>query len=150
MPVTAFQRQGYGLIRIQILPKDSPSLSATRAEGNGGFRGRIWKALSSRLLATKQNSKPIFKNHLLSQENIVSIIGNQDINFNEWRWRYFKIDRFVDLMDTGTLFFAFARQFEDRLEGAVAILPPGLPIDPRYADPERGERAFEELRRITK
>lgn len=92
----------------------------------------------------------LLKNHLLSQEKIVRIIGNQDIDFNERLWRYFKTGRFVDLMDTGTLYFASARQFEDRFEGAVAVLPPGFSVDPRYAEPERGERAFEELRRLTK
>jgi hypothetical protein len=53
-------------------------------------------------------------------------------------------------MDTGALYFASARQFEDRFEGAVAVMPPDFPVDPRYTEPAYGEKAFEELRRLTK
>lgn len=78
------------------------------------------------------------------------IIGNQELDMNEPLWRYFKTDRFLELLDSSQLYFASARQFEDPFEGAVAVLPPGFPIDPRYAEPEFGEKAFEELRRLTK
>lgn len=69
---------------------------------------------------------------------------------NEPLWRYFKTDRFLELLQSSQLHFASARQFADRFEGAVAVLPAGWPIDPRYAEMEHGERAFEELRRLTK
>ncbi len=65
-------------------------------------------------------------------------------------WRYFKTDRFLDILQSSRLYFAAALQFEDPFEGAVAVLPPGFPVDPRYANLESGERAFEELRRLTK
>lgn len=78
------------------------------------------------------------------------IIGDQTIDVTEPLWRYFKIERFVELMQTKRLYFASVRQFADPFEGAVAVLPPGLPIDPRYAEPELHERAFEQLRRLTK
>jgi hypothetical protein len=65
-------------------------------------------------------------------------------------WRYFKTERFLELIQTKRLYFASARQFADPFEGAVAVLPPGFPIDPRYAEPELFERAFEQLRRLTK
>ncbi|KAA0068597.1 DUF2971 domain-containing protein [Rhodanobacter sp. T12-5] len=76
---------------------------------------------------------------------------DEAIDQDEHLWRYFKTERFVDLMQTAELYFAAARQFPDRFEGATAILPPGAYIDPRYPlDGELGERAFEELRRLTK
>lgn len=49
------------------------------------------------------------------------------------------------------LYFASARQFQDPFEGAIAVLPPGTNFDPRFLPlHERGERAFEKLRRLTK
>jgi hypothetical protein len=65
-------------------------------------------------------------------------------------WRYFKTERFLDFLKTGNLYFSSARQFQDPFEGAVAVIPPGFPTDPRYAEPEHHERAFEALRRLTK
>lgn len=76
---------------------------------------------------------------------------DEQINDDEPLWRYFKTERVVDLLMTGELYFAAARQFQDRFEGATSVLPPGAYIDPRYPlDGEPGERAFEELRRLTK
>lgn len=48
------------------------------------------------------------------------------------------------------LYFPAATQFEDPFEGAVAVLPHNWPVDPRYVEPELGERAFQQLRRLTK
>lgn len=78
------------------------------------------------------------------------IIGNQELDMTEPLWRYFKTERFLELLRTGCLYFAAAKQFDDPFEGAVAVLPPGSPVDPRYAQPEFGEEAFKELRRLTK
>lgn len=78
------------------------------------------------------------------------VIGRLEPDWSERLWRYFKIDRFVSLTDTGTLYFASARQFEDKFEGAVAVMPPGFPVDPRYAELDHGEHAFEQLKRLTK
>jgi len=78
------------------------------------------------------------------------IIGNQEIDPIEPLWRYFKTERFLELLESSHLYFAAARQFEDPFEGAVAVLPPGSPVDPRYAKLESSERAFEQLRRLTK
>ena len=78
------------------------------------------------------------------------IIGNQELDMNEPLWRYFKTERFLELLQSSHLYFASARQFADPFEGAVAVLPAGFPIDPRYAEIEHNERAFEELRRLTK
>ncbi len=78
------------------------------------------------------------------------IIGNQELDMNEPLWHYFKTERFLELLQSNHLYFASARQFQDPFEGAVAVLPPGVPVDPRYAEPGLGEKALEELRRLTK
>lgn len=78
------------------------------------------------------------------------LISEQSIDMAEPLWRYFKTERFVDFLRTGNLYFSSARQFQDPFEGAVAILPPGFTVDSRYSEPEHQERAFEQLRRLTK
>ena len=65
-------------------------------------------------------------------------------------WRYFQPERFLAALRSRTLYFASARQFEDPFEGAVAVLAHETPIDPRYSQLEGFDRAFEELRRLTK
>ena len=87
---------------------------------------------------------------LASTGDAVRIIGNQELDMSEPLWRYFKTERFLELLQSNQLYFASARQFDDPFEGAVAVLPPGFPVDPRYVKPEFGEKAFEELRRLTK
>lgn len=77
------------------------------------------------------------------------IIGNQELDLNEPLWRYFRIERFLELLQSNYLYFASARQFDDPFEGVVAVLPPGFPVDPRYTELEFGDIAFEELRRLT-
>jgi hypothetical protein len=47
-------------------------------------------------------------------------------------WRYFKPSRFTEFLSTGKIYFASAREFADKFEGATAVLPPDLPVDPRY------------------
>lgn len=82
---------------------------------------------------------------------ILQNASEEAINEDEPLWRYFKTDRFIDFLKTGELYFASARQFQDRFEGATSLLPPGMHIDPRYPlQSEFGEHAFEELRRLTK
>ena len=78
------------------------------------------------------------------------IIRNQELDMNEPLWRYFRTERFLELLQSNQLYFAAVRQFDDPFEGALAVLPPGFPLDPRYAEPEFGEKSFEELRRLTK
>jgi hypothetical protein len=78
------------------------------------------------------------------------VFEDEPLGLEEPIWRYFKTERFLDFVKTGLLYFAAARQFQEPFEGAVAVLPPGFPVDPRYAGLEGGEKAFEELRRLTK
>lgn len=76
---------------------------------------------------------------------------DEEIDYDEHLWRYFKPHRFAELLSTGALYFPAARQFQDRFEGATAVLPPEAYIDPRYPlDGELGERAFAHLRRLMK
>ena len=65
-------------------------------------------------------------------------------------WRYFRAERFVTALTSKTLYFSSARQFEDPFEGAVAVLPYDARVDPRYAQRDFGDHAFEQLRRLTK
>lgn len=75
---------------------------------------------------------------------------DEAVDHDEPVWRYFKPNRFHEFLATGELYFASARQFQDPFEGAVAVLPPGFPEDPRYTERDVTENAFEELRRLTK
>ena len=65
-------------------------------------------------------------------------------------WRYFKTDRLIEFLRTGELYFSSARQFQDKFEGAVAVLPPRYQEDIRYVKLDRIDEAFEKLRRLTK
>lgn len=78
-----------------------------------------------------------------------AIWGNEP-NWNEQLWRYFKPERFLWTIEKSKLYFASANEFADPFEGAVAVISPDFPVDPRYAEPERFERAFQELKLFTK
>lgn len=65
-------------------------------------------------------------------------------------WRYMTAERFVDLVERSSLYFAATTQFEDPFEGAVAVMPPDFPVDPRYEDMDPIEDAFRQLKRLTK
>ena len=79
-----------------------------------------------------------------------SVWPDKPLNPEEHLWRYMKAARFESLLSNTRLFFASANQFADRFEGAVAIVPPQYPVDPRYADVGGAEHAFRELKRLTK
>lgn len=49
------------------------------------------------------------------------MIGNEKIDMDESLWRYFKVNRFLELLNSNKIYFASARQFEDPFEGAVAV-----------------------------
>jgi hypothetical protein len=74
---------------------------------------------------------------------------DQTVDGDETFWRYFRADRFIDAITNRTLYFASAREFEDRFEGATAVVPP-RPVDPRFDLMDGENRAFEQLRRLTK
>lgn len=76
-------------------------------------------------------------------------VWDDEANSSELLWRYFKTSRFVSFLESSSLHFASAEQFEDRFEGAAAVIPPRL-IDPRYAEPDFDEKAFRELKWMVK
>lgn len=61
-----------------------------------------------------------------------------------------RVSRFEEMIAARQIHFASANQFDDRFEGAVAVQPQDFPIDPRYSDMDPGEKAFAELKRLTK
>jgi hypothetical protein len=69
---------------------------------------------------------------------------------NEQLWKYFRLDRFIATLSEGRIYFAAANQFVDPFEGAVAVQMNVPPPDPRYAEMESSERAFFQLKRLTK
>lgn len=77
-------------------------------------------------------------------------IWDGELNLGEQLWRYLRPERFATVLRERTMHFASANQFADRFEGAVAVLPPDFPVDPRYAEVEGAEHAFRELKRLTK
>jgi hypothetical protein len=79
-----------------------------------------------------------------------SVRTNEVVSPDQPLWRYLRAQRFVESVESRLIHFPSARQFEDPFEGAVAVLSHDWPVDPRYGDLEHGDKAFEELRRLTK
>lgn len=79
-----------------------------------------------------------------------SVWKNDEVTPEQPLFRYLRAQRFVESVQSRALHFPSARQFEDPFEGAVAVLPHDWPIDPRYGELENTDKAFEELRRLTK
>ena len=69
---------------------------------------------------------------------------------DEQVWRYMSVDRLTWLLTQRRLYFAAATQFADNFEGATAVQEYKPPEDPRFPDVDPTERAFRELRRLTK
>lgn len=78
------------------------------------------------------------------------IWDDEEIPLGKPLWRYFKIEHFIRTLRCRTLYFPSAREFGDRFEGAVAVLPSEILIDPRYKEKDLIDQTFEELRRLTK
>ena len=72
------------------------------------------------------------------------------VNWDASLWRYLRPERFSQVLETRTIHFASANQFEDKFEGAVAVQLNEGREDPRYVGMEGDERAFFELKRLTK
>lgn len=83
-------------------------------------------------------------------EGTVRQISKVEVPGDERLWKYFKLERFIAALNSGQLYFAAAHQFVDPFEGAVAVQM-NVPLpDPRYAEMEALERAFFQLKRLTK
>lgn len=72
------------------------------------------------------------------------------IEGGEQLWKYFRLERFVSTLNESKIYFASANQFVDPFEGAVAVQTNVPAPDPRYSEMEPTERAFFELKRLTK
>lgn len=48
-------------------------------------------------------------------------LKSNSIDWSQKCWRYFKVDRFIESIENGYLYFASASQFEDNFEGATMI-----------------------------
>lgn len=68
-------------------------------------------------------------------------IWDEELNPHQLLWRYFNASRFLSFLKTGALYFAPVSNFNDRFEGAVAIIPPQL-VDPRYEELDFADNAF--------
>ncbi|NJD27654.1 MAG: DUF2971 domain-containing protein [Chloroflexi bacterium] len=79
-----------------------------------------------------------------------SVWTNDEVAPDQPLWRYLRAQRFIESVQSRTLHFPSARQFEDPFEGAVAVLPYDWPRDPRYEELGDVDKAFEQLRRLTK
>lgn len=77
-------------------------------------------------------------------------IGKAVVPGGDQLWKYFKTERFIEALRSGQIYFAAAHQFADPFEGAVAVQTNLPPPDPRYAEMEHLERAFFQLKRLTK
>lgn len=73
-----------------------------------------------------------------------TIIGQEQL------WKYFKLDRFISMLSDSQIYFASANQFIDPFEGAIAVQAQLSSRDPQYIEMEHTERAFFELKRLTK
>lgn len=72
------------------------------------------------------------------------------VDGGEQLWKYFRPERFISTLLDSKIYFASANQFIDPFEGAVAVQLNAPPPDPRYAEMDPTERAFFELKRLTK
>ena len=79
-----------------------------------------------------------------------SALTDEEVSPDQSLWRYLRAQRFIESLQSRTLYFPSARQFEDPFEGAVAVLPHDWPFDQRYPELDHTDKAFEELRRLTK
>lgn len=77
-------------------------------------------------------------------------IGDTAVEKDETLWKYFRVDRFISTLAESSLYFASASQFIDPFEGAVAVQLNVPQPDPRYTEMESVERAFFQLKRLTK
>lgn len=84
--------------------------------------------------------------------SLVRYIWDNNFPFisNSLIWRYMSVERLVTMLENACLYFAAATQFADPFEGATAVVEHTPPADQRFLDEDWTERAFQELRRLTK
>lgn len=72
---------------------------------------------------------------------------NAAFEMNEPLWRYLSPERLGQVLSRSKLYFAAPDQFVDRFEGCSAVIPPEIPIDPRYQPMDHLEQVYFRLRR---
>lgn len=77
-------------------------------------------------------------------------VWGDGVDWDEQLWRYMRSERFASLVDSRTMYFAAASQFADPFEGAVAVMSPDFPVDPRYEGLDFIEDALRQMKRLTK
>ncbi len=77
----------------------------------------------------------------LGLKEIMKLEFDSSLDQDQSIWRYMKTNRFMDLLENGSFYFASANEFDDRFEGAVSVQPHDWPVDPRYSEMEFGEGA---------
>ena len=77
-------------------------------------------------------------------------VYENSINWHEQLWKYFSTNRFLEFLYSSNLYFASALQFEDIFEGSVVVISPEHKTDPGSEEMECFEKAFYELKRLTK
>jgi len=77
-------------------------------------------------------------------------LTNDTIDWNQKCWRYFQLDKFIDSLREGNIYFAAANQFEDKFEGAVCIEPKNENHELPSPAFDMINRAFQGLKRLTK
>lgn len=80
----------------------------------------------------------------------MKVIEGTIIQDDETLWRYFKTSRFIEIIETGEIYFAAANQFDDQFEGAVGVHSPPPPIGSKYPKYDYLDKSFRELTRLTK
>ena len=65
-------------------------------------------------------------------------------------WRYFDLDRFSQLLETSSLYFASANEFDDNFEGAVYVERANDVYGSTHQPMGTVDRAFFESKRLTK
>lgn len=139
--------------------KDAIGISQAGTAGDPLTEGRGWQGnRPSRARSWPPHPLPVVLDDYpapddtfwTARTDMRSIWTDEEMNPNEVLWRYFRADRLASALESRCLHFPSARQFEDQFEGAVAVLAHDFPSDPRYPDFGFGDKAFEELRRLTK
>lgn len=72
------------------------------------------------------------------------------LNWKQKVWRYMRINRFYEFIESRKIHFSSANQFSDPFEGAVVVKPYGSEDAVEKHKLGRIEKSFEELKRLTK
>jgi hypothetical protein len=86
---------------------------------------------------------------VLYNRGVMREIGST-LNADTVLWRYMETNRLVSMLDEASIYFAAAKQFGDKFEGAVFVQPPTVAPKPRDRLADHADNAFKQLTRLTK